>query len=199
MTQRRIHAPVIGVDVGQSHDPTALCVAEEDERTVAGRSTVHWLVRHLERLPLGTPYPAVVERLEAVIDHAADRAGLRPVLLVDATGVGKPIVDRLRTLAPPADLWAVQFVSGSRCTLDRAKRHLRAGKQRIIRHLEIALEQGRVHLPSTREADALARELQTFERRIDTNGSVRLEAFRHGTHDDLVTALALVVLAQGIG
>ena len=41
----------IGVDVGQRVDPTAIAVCErKDDR---------YIVRHLERLPLGTPYPAV--------------------------------------------------------------------------------------------------------------------------------------------
>ena len=43
---------VIGVDLGQAQDPTALAVAE------VHTPEIH--VRHLERLPLGTPYPKVV-------------------------------------------------------------------------------------------------------------------------------------------
>lgn len=39
---------VIGVDIGQKRDPTAVCVAEAKDREDAQ----HYLIRHLERLPL---------------------------------------------------------------------------------------------------------------------------------------------------
>jgi len=42
----------IGLDIGQKRDPTALCVAEIHERRISEeRTEVHFLVRHLERLP----------------------------------------------------------------------------------------------------------------------------------------------------
>ncbi len=48
-------AVTVGIDVGQKVDPTAIAVGEwERDR---------YLVRFLERLPLGTPYPQVAERL----------------------------------------------------------------------------------------------------------------------------------------
>lgn len=42
---------VIGADIGQARDPTALCVLEA---ATAPR------IRHLERLPLGVPYPDIM-------------------------------------------------------------------------------------------------------------------------------------------
>src|SRR5438094_6241056 len=62
-----------GVAVGQSHDPSALAVvewAEEagewDAATWAYKKTTSLRLRHLERAPLGTPYPEVVERAREV-------------------------------------------------------------------------------------------------------------------------------------
>ena len=50
--------PVIGVDIGQKRDPTAICVVESEERLEENNREVwHYMVRHLERLPLGTPVP----------------------------------------------------------------------------------------------------------------------------------------------
>ncbi len=73
----------MGVDLGQAQDPTAIAVAEMRE------PEIH--VRHLERLPLGTPYPKVIERVAAIVETlpGAD-------LLVDATGVGRPVIDQMR-------------------------------------------------------------------------------------------------------
>jgi hypothetical protein len=55
------------------------------------------------------------------------------------------------------------------------------------------LQAGRVHLPRTREAQVLTRELHDYEIRVDENAHDRYGAFRVGTHDDLVTALGLAV------
>ncbi|MCZ6508513.1 MAG: hypothetical protein O7A04_10785, partial [Acidobacteria bacterium] len=66
-------------------------MAEAEER----EEEWHFLVRHLERLPLGTPYPQVSHRLEEVVSGVHTQIGELPTLYVDATGVGQPIVDLL--------------------------------------------------------------------------------------------------------
>ena len=71
---------VIGVDIGQKRDPTAICVAAPENRTVERRSEMHFLIRHLERLPLGTPYPAVVARIGEIATGVRQRTGTSPVL-----------------------------------------------------------------------------------------------------------------------
>ena len=48
---------VLGVDLGQVSDFTALCVAE---RTAMADEPPSYEVRHIDRAPLGTSYPAVV-------------------------------------------------------------------------------------------------------------------------------------------
>ncbi len=74
---------LLGVDLGQAQDPTAIAVAEMRE------PDIH--VRHLERLPLGTPYPRVIERVTAIIEKLPS-----PDLIVDATGLGRPVIDQMR-------------------------------------------------------------------------------------------------------
>ena len=68
-------AVTIGVDIGQKVDPTAIAVVERQDR--AGED--HHLVRHLERLPLGTSYPDVVRRLAAVVASVRARVERRTV------------------------------------------------------------------------------------------------------------------------
>ena len=60
----------VGVDLGQSADFTAVAVVERaelkgewDPVTFAWRKTAALRLRHLERTPLGTPYPDVVDRV----------------------------------------------------------------------------------------------------------------------------------------
>ena len=104
---------LIGVDIGQTHDPTAICVAEDQARNECNRTETHYLVRLLERLPLGTPYPQVVRRLRQIIDAVRQRAARPAAVYIDATGVGKPVVDMLREGAiGSCDLHAVYFTHG---------------------------------------------------------------------------------------
>jgi hypothetical protein len=109
-------ALTIGVDIGKQRDPTAVCVVEADRREVEGRTEVHFVVRHLERLALGTPYPQVVERIARVTDRVRMRSGERPILYMDSTGVGQPVVDLLRERVRGGTVVAVFFTAGDRRT-----------------------------------------------------------------------------------
>jgi len=91
----------VGVDLGQARDFTAVAaleraevVGEWDPVTYAYRKYAELRLRYLERMPLGTTYPRVAERV-AKITLTAEMAG-RCSLVVDATGVGRPVVDLLR-------------------------------------------------------------------------------------------------------
>jgi len=98
----------IGVDLGQSSDPTAIAIVRhrveplEDQWTQT-RAKVRnaWnIVRqnveevfevpHLERVTLGTPYPIIVQHVAEMLGRPAVRGA---DLVVDQTGVGAPIGD----------------------------------------------------------------------------------------------------------
>jgi hypothetical protein len=180
----------IGIDIGQRVDPTAVAVAQQELR--AGDE--HFLVRHLERLPLGTPYPDVAQRLAAIVagvEAQVGRRGIRSTITVyaDATGVGTPVCDLLKASGTPVT--PVFFTHGDRRT--EVDGELRLGKAWLVSRLQALLQSGRLHLPLTGEAEALGRELLDYEIRVDENANDRYGAFKVGTHDDLVTALGLAV------
>jgi hypothetical protein len=183
-------AIVIGVDIGQKRDPTAICVASAEYRREAGRHECHFVVRHLERLPLGTSYPAVVQRIAGIAALASGKAGGSPVIFVDATGVGQPVVDLLRERAPDLVVVAVILTHGDQRSHEN-RREVRLGKAYLVSRLQSLFQTGRLHLPKTAEAQALAAELRAYEIRVDENANDRYGAFKVGTHDDLVTALGL--------
>jgi hypothetical protein len=89
----------------------------------------HWMIRHLERLPLGTSYPGVIERLTTIRRGAAERSKKSPVLYLDATGVGQPIADLLRQADIPVR--PVIFTSGA--AADRGQAVNYAGVRRTQR------------------------------------------------------------------
>src|SRR5438045_2872686 len=92
----------VGLDLGQSCDHSALAVVERadltlneiDHMTYERLSEQRYRVRFLERVALGTPYPSVVERVRAVV-RANPLVG-RCTWVMDATGVGAPVVDLRR-------------------------------------------------------------------------------------------------------
>ena len=57
----------VGVDVGKQRDPATIAITTaERHATPTGRSTVLWIVRSLEKLPLGTDYPRVADRIRDI-------------------------------------------------------------------------------------------------------------------------------------
>jgi hypothetical protein len=186
----------IGVDLGQKRDPTAIAVIEPERREVyRNRREIHYLVRHLERLPLGTRYPDVAYRVAQVLANAAQHSRLRPKVCVDATGVGQPVVDLLEESVGRGAVTPVYFTHGDRRTEDKGE--VKLGKAWVVSRLQALLQTGCIHLPKTPEAEALARELLDYEIRVDAQANDRYGAFRVGAHDDLVTALGLAVQEEG--
>jgi len=183
---------LVGVDIGQKRDPTAICVVELDERRDERNRVVnHFVVRHLERQPIGSSYPSVAGRLSEVIAGIRQRVDLMPRVYVDATGIGQPIVDLLRTEANLGTITPVYFTHGDQRSRENGQ--IRLGKAYLVSRLQMLLQTARLHLPRNAEAERLAQELLDFEIEVDENANDRYGAFRVGTHDDLVTALGLAV------
>lgn len=192
---------VIGVDFGKQSDPTAICVVEalKVDRPPL-RPEWHFEVRHMERLPLGTNYLAVGQRVAEVVRNIEARpvpANVSPPrihLIVDATGVGIGAVDIVRDAmhGSRARLTAATFTHGE--TLNR-KRTWTVGKAYLVKRLQMLFQSQRIKLPANHpEALAMANELKNYELKQDPDGDLKFGAFKVGTHDDLVTALGLAVL-----
>ena len=175
----------IGIDLGRNHDHTAIAIIQRIEALYGP----HLLVRFLERLPLGTPYPLVVEHIADLVAHCRQCA-----LIVDATGVGEPVVDSLRRAGLGCEIAAVTITSGQRET--RTGSHYCVPKQDLIAGLQLAMENDELRVArSLPDAGSLVRELLSVRIRSSFGHSgsarVRIGADGYGEHDDLVTALSL--------
>ncbi len=209
----------VGVDIGQKVDPTAIVVCEATRPTPQGvpasldlmmRSTrtapkveTIYTARMIQRLPLGTPYPEVAAAIVEVVKGLQLRTVQKPILMVDATGVGLPVVDILRQALAgrPHVLVACLFTHGERYTKDTSNYRAPAasvGKAYLVSRLQALLQTQRIKLPETNESRVLAKELQEYEIRVDEDANMKAGAFRVGSHDDLVTALGLAVLDDPI-
>ncbi|TYT27640.1 hypothetical protein FZO89_13870 [Luteimonas viscosa] len=147
-------------------------------------------VPHLERLRLGMPYPAQVDAIEAMLSRPPLRR-LSPRVLVDYTGVGRPVFDMF------AGRHALRRAQGVVITGGReATRHgpgWSVPKGDLVSKLQALLHAGELRIAaSLPDAAVLMRELQDFRVRYSDAGNATFSA-REGAHDDLVLALALAV------
>jgi hypothetical protein len=192
----------IGIDLGQARDATALAAvdsyradAEPSGDARRPRRLKHHDLIHLEKLQPGLSYPAQVAAIVSIVDALAE-GGRSPVLWVDATGVGRPVVDLLRRDCPYT-LNAVTIGSGSEVV--RHGSDISVPKADLIGCLEVVLSTRRLlfapDLPLAKDLDA---ELRAFSRELSATGRPLYEGGR-GSHDDLVLALALALWAAERG
>jgi hypothetical protein len=181
----------LGLDLGQARDFTALAVLE---RNGSGREA-EFHARHLQRWPLGTSYPQIVRDLSALLGHQAF-ASTFPTLAVDQTGVGAAVVDILRQAGPRARLVPVHITGGDQVTQEGGV--TRVPKRDLVSVTQTALQTGRLKVAAALpEAETLQRELQNFQVKVTLAANDTYGAWREGTHDDLVLAVALGLWAGG--
>jgi len=146
-----------------------------------------YAIRHMMRFSLGTPYPEIIRAVAALLGQAP-LAG-RAALIVDATGVGRPVVDALRDAQ--LDPYAVTITGGDRVVRDG--REVRVPKRDLAMVVQVLLQQRRLRFAAELPLlDVLKRELQSFEVKINpATAHDSYLSWREGAHDDLVLAAAL--------
>jgi len=142
-------------------------------------------VGHIERLPLGTPYPSIVAHVGRLLGKLP--AGTE--IAIDLTGVGKPVFDLFRYagISPIG----VTITAGTAETRDGAV--CSVPKLMLVSRLQALLHEGRLRIQrELSEAETLVRELQDFRCEYTAAGHLTFNA-RSGKHDDLVLALAIAI------
>jgi hypothetical protein len=191
----------LSVDLAQSNDWTA---------AVAIRSAVlndrrrHYEVAWLHRMR-GNSYPEQIELIAgwygALMEDARKDEGTLD-LVIDATGVGKPIFDELKLQKDPAGrrlrLKGVMITGGNQVT--KSDELFMVPKITLVTSLQIPLEAKRVKINKGLPlADTLVRELRGFKVHFTESGrakfgnDVGVSEWRVADHDDLVLAVALGV------
>lgn len=174
----------IGLDLGQASDYTALIIIQR--LIEAGESVYH--VRRLERIR-GEPYPDISRKVLAVMRAPAltDKADL----VVDQTGVGRPVVDLLRQEG--LSLQAVSIHGGA--TVSREGRDWKVPKRDLVGTLQVTLQGGRLKVSNKLKlAAVLQAEMLNFKVKIDpVTAHDSYSAWRDNEHDDLVLSAALAV------
>jgi len=176
---------LIGLDLGQASDFTALAVLQRRE-PVEASAKPDYALRYLRRFPLGTAYPDIVP---AVAGLRMREPLLQAPLVVDQTGVGRAVVDMLRQSA--SGVIPVTITGGKAATrAEDGSYHV--PKKELITALQVVLQGRRLQIArSLPEAATLVRELQQFQVKITASANEIFGAGREGQHDDLVLAVAL--------
>lgn len=188
----------VGVDFGQSVDYTAIAVLERvetagdwDAGMFAYKKVVVHQLRYLQRIPLGTPYPEVVERVVQVT-RWPELAG-RCCLAVDGTGVGRAVVDLLRKADPGCTLMPMNITSGLQQTMEGGYHGV--PKRDLIVGLQVLLQRGLLQIAAGLEyGPELVKEMSAMQVKITLTGHEKYEGGgwrRDGMHDDLVLAVAM--------
>jgi hypothetical protein len=184
---------VLGLDLGPPGDHTALAAAEEHW---LGKDA-HYHVRHLRRWPPGTPYPQIVAE---VVRMTNDRPLCGSRLVVDQTGVGRPVAELLERPGGAYQLTRAVVSSGYAAGWAEDGARL-VPKRDLVGVLQVLLQTRRLRVANQLpEAPVLERELLTFRAKTPTAGVEVAEAWRERPHDDLVLAVAFACwLGEWIG
>ena len=198
---------VVGFDVGQATDYSALVILhsyrtrhkdELDPFAEVVEERHHDLV-HAERFR-EIPYPdqirRVAERHDELSRHLkSTNPGTKLDLLVDATGVGKPVLDAMREagLRPRGVIITGGETASSGDGLDRVPKRV------LATTLQVALQSGRLRIAEDLPlADTRLKELRGFRVKITLTGHAKFgndvgAGWREADHDDLVLATAIAL------
>jgi hypothetical protein len=186
----------LGVDLGQSFDPTSLCLLEHrrDPILPVGADLIQkltpsrYIVRHLSRVALGTSYVAIARIVGGVLARPEIRRNCE--LVIDRTGVGRAVADIFTQAG--LSFTGVTITSGDGEKSD-GEGGYRVGKLSLVSRLQAEFHSKSLRLPKDLpEAGALVTELQNFRATISDAGHATFGA-RVGAHDDLVLSLALAL------
>ncbi len=182
----------VGLDLGQSADFSAIAVMERHGTT---KDTYVFHCRHLERWQLRTSYPSIVADTVRMMNSPQMQSGrTRPMLAVDATGVGAPVIDLLKRERMKATLKPIQIIGGANVSSEFGM--TRVPKRDLVSVVQVYLQNGRLKIAEQLpEAETLTRELQNFSVKINDNAHDSYGAWREGTHDDLILAASLALWA----
>jgi hypothetical protein len=182
---------VIGLDIGQRRDYSAIAILDFAQESDGRRdpATYQFIrrkvirLRHVERVRIGTPFAGVVDRISQIVTDPRLQGA---TLVVDATGVGAPVVELLRAAKLPCRLVAAQITGGSDESSDAP--YSRIPKRDLVVGLQILIEQWDFEIVAgSPAAEALVKELTGFRATRSRSGNLRYE----GSRDDLTMALSL--------
>lgn len=181
----------IGLDLAQQVDFSAYAVLTAMTHYADTRDPVYQnypktellRLRDADLCPLGLEYskiPSVVYQIRRALGW-----DLNVTLAVDASGPGLPVVEMIKASGPQVEVQSYTIVPGG-AGLNMRKGDHTIGRQTLLSNLRVALETRALRFPGN-----LSRRQQLVDQILDAS----IDGTTANTHDDLVFALALAVVA----
>lgn len=184
---------IISADLGQANDYTAISIID---RQITGYGVLGadgygermQYVRHIERVR-GVEYPAIIDRLKEIY-HSKALANTRKAVVIDYTGLGRPIFDMMQQAGFHYSLNAISITGGD-------VEHVRESgvftvpKRDLVSTVQIELQNDRLKFSKgLKEANTLIEELSNFQTIISDSGKDTYGG-RSSIHDDIVMSLCM--------
>jgi hypothetical protein len=218
-TDYSVYSYHLGLDVGQASDPSALSIVREEwaakraEPGIRGYwqewpflpHEVKYDIVHLERFPLNTSYPDIVELVANRVKvlrtntegHGSMHKKHRPAikLAVDYTGVGRGVVDFFRLMR--LNVMPITLTGGAKITYDEKDGDWHVPKRELVTIVQLYLQGGQVKVaPRLPEAEVLSQEMTNFRYSLNRRGNELYGVeWREGKHDDLLLATACALFS----
>jgi hypothetical protein len=207
------HRVAVGVDLGQSKDPTSIAVIEQIKAVIPNNAAYNdspdqmaemrrllpkpdYKLRLLEQAPLGEPYPAQAQRLKRILARQ-QIAEHEPAVWMDYTGVGRAVFDIFRDQRVPR-LKPVTITFNGQAGPNGNGGHS-VPKLDLVSRLQALMHTGKLTMPETLPlAKTFRSELLNFRVSYSAVGNATFGA-RTGAHDDLILAVALAVYGLDSG
>jgi len=183
---------IIGVDLGQAQDYTAISILEKIRKfnhILFDYKEPFYHCRYLNRPKLNTPYPEIVKRVGDIYNELKqEQGGQSPALVIDSTGVGRAVFDMFKEagLNPKG----INITGGDKVTRSGSFRNV--PKRDLVGTLQVLFQTGKLKVAKELpEATTLINELLNFKVKININTAHdSYESYREGIHDDLVLSVA---------
>jgi hypothetical protein len=173
-----------GLDLGQLSDYSAATILERLE----DGPYVRYEARHLQRWPLGTSYPRIVEAVRTLLARAPLAGQCR--LVIDNSGVGVAVADMFSEAGIP---YIGITITGGVGWHRESGRRWYVSKQLLVSTIQKFLSSEALGISRRLPEAALLRtELQNFRVKVSKTANEVFEA-RENEHDDLTCSLAIAL------
>lgn len=190
---------IISISLGQPHERTALALLEVEPSEDAAE--ILCSVRRLTRYDQGAGFPDIITDTIKVASDVKEQLKLTdgPALMLEATSVGKPVVDLFYREHNSGALKVAHFEAMLIRAGDMEDREYSDGvqywripKRNLASVVQVLLQTARLKIaPQLSETPALVSELQNFRVNINLAASAdMLDPWRTGAQDDLVFCVA---------
>ena len=128
MIHTKIPQAILGLDLGQSEDPSAMALILNIDQTISPHNWIDsthprhntWQLTATKVFPLGTAYTALAQQIHQTLERFKQQHPTTQItLLADATGIGRPTLEILhkeltsRGGQPKARLEGIVFTAGA--------------------------------------------------------------------------------------